>query len=102
MGLMGPISPISPISPKKLHWLPKLEVVVNRLLAIGRWLPEHLHTKLVERVVIALADTHRQPGIATCYSALHAYRLGMLLKGFLLFLILHLQQHALVLEFQYG
>ena len=70
-------------------------VVVLFLAAAGAL---QLHSQLVQRVVITLADLDGPPGITSVYHSLDAYLLGMLAKGLLLRLVFQLQQQALLLQ----
>ena len=55
-------------------------------------LPMHLHHELVQRVIVTLADGQWIPGIAALHLPLHAHLFGLAAEGFLLGLILHLEQ----------
>jgi hypothetical protein len=73
---------------------PELEVVVD----VGVGSAEDFDTTLVERVVVAATHAHRPPRIAALQQPLQAALLRNLLEGAPLFLILHLQEHALMLQ----
>ena len=88
---------------EELYGLAELEVVVGGLVVgVAAALSVHLHAELVERVVVAAAHAQGQPRIAAGHQPLYAAGLLGLPEGLFLLLILHLQQHALPLQFQYG
>ena len=83
---------------EELNGSSELEVVVGSLFIIlCDVLTEHLHTELIERVIIAAPYAQRHPGITTSHEALHALHLLLLLERLFLGIILHLQEHALPL-----
>ena len=61
----------------------------------------HLDHELVKRVIVALPHFHGPPGITTLNLPLQPHLLGLFAVGFLLGLILHLEQQTLLLECQY-
>ena len=85
---------------EELHGPAELEVVVG-VIVVGQG-AEDLYAQLVQRVIVAAAHAQRQPGIATADAPVHAHSLGHLQVGLLLFFVLHLEQHALALQFQDG
>ena len=76
---------------EELNGSTELEVVVGSLFIIlCDVLTEHLHTELIERVIVAAPYAQRHPGITATHASQHADGLGMLLEGLLLLVILHL------------
>ena len=62
---------------------------------------EYLNDPLVERIVESFSHTQREPGIATLHLALHTPLLGLFAEGFLLGIILQLEQGSLLQECLY-
>ena len=79
---------------KKRYRPSELKVVLN--IGIGR--AHQFYGQLVQRVVIALCDLYRPPGITTLHLSLHTNLLGLLAKGLPLCVIFQLQQQPLLQE----
>jgi hypothetical protein len=62
-------------------------------------LAEYLHAVLIQGVIVRLTYTQGHPGIATFHPSQHAEGFGLLLEGVLLFIVFHLQQSTLALQF---
>ena len=60
-------------------------------------LTEHLHDKLIQRVIIALTHFNGIPCITTLHLSLQPHLFSLLAKGLLLSCILHLEQEPLLL-----
>ena len=86
------------ITGKESHWSAEFEVMLYLIILA---LAMHLDHELVERVIVALPHFYRPPGITTFHLPLQPHLLGLFAVGFLLGLILHLEQQPLLLECQY-
>ena len=83
---------------KEYHGFPELEVMFYLLVALA----EHLYHQLVQGIIIAFAHLQGIPGITALHLPLQPHLFGLLTEGFLLGLILHLEQQPLLLECQNG
>ena len=75
------------IAGEKYDGFAKFEVVLD----VGIGSAHHLHSQLVERIIVALGDLQRIPSIATLYLPHHSHLFGLFAEGFFLGLILHLE-----------
>ena len=82
------------LPPRKERHRPTILEVVFNLLVAGT---EHLDTQLIQRVVVAAANTHRPPRIATLHLPGQTTFLSLMSVGFLLCLVFQLKQQALLL-----
>ena len=77
------------LTSKESHRPSKLKIMLYVVVVI---LSEHLHHKLVQRVIIALPHLQRIPCITTLNLPLQPHLLGLFAESFLLRLILQLEQ----------
>ena len=68
------------IHPEKRYWSAELEVMFD----VGICRAHYLHSQLVQRVVIALADLYWPPGITSLNLSRYTRLLGLLAKGLFL------------------
>ena len=86
------------VDTEEYHRLSELEVMFDLLIALA----EHLHHQLVQGVIITSAHLQGIPGVTALHLPLQSHLFGLLTEGFLLGLILHLEQQPLLLKCQNG